>query len=63
MKIFEGYSDCDLIYATRSESLAYQKGLRASQGPVWVVEIELDTVPVREKVYDTLRDFGKEYGV
>lgn len=63
MKIFELYCDCDLVYATRSESLVYRAGLKSDKCPKWIVEIELDTMPVRERVYNTLVEFRKEYNL
>jgi len=63
MKIFEVVEDTDTVYATRSESLAYERAVRCKKQPVWIVEMLLDTDPHVETVWDHLREFRKEYCV
>jgi len=58
-KIFQVYCDCDMIYMTRSESLAYRRGKEHGKVPIWIVETNVDTYPVEEIIYDTLRDFKR----
>ena len=63
MKIFEVVEDTDTVYATRSESLAYERAVRCKKQPVWIVEMLLDTDPHKEIVWDKLRNFRQEYCV
>ncbi len=63
MKIYQVYSDVDCIYITRSESLAYRKGLEHGKGPIWLTESNLDQYPANEVVYDSLSEFRKEYNL
>lgn len=63
MKIFEVYTDTKLYYCTRSESKAYESALKAPKYPVWITEVELDTLPAKERVWDKLMDFRKEHGL
>lgn len=61
MKIFEVVEDTDTVYATRSESLAYERALRCKKQPVWIVEMLLDTEPPVETIWDSISFFRENY--
>lgn len=61
-KIFEVIHNCSPVIVTRSESKAYTI-LSKYQGEQesYIVEVELDSFPVKEKIWDNLDEFEKEY--